>query len=95
MKDSTFQANKQASITRRPRLRCPSKASLHALYSVHLFTHCSTMLGYIVYSLYGYMHTGRSRTRGKTTNKRLLLAEETSSLDQYTASQEEKSKEVA
>jgi hypothetical protein len=59
-----------------------------------LLTHCSTMLGYIVYSLIGYMHKGQDHTLGKTANKRLPLDLETSLLNGYTGSQKYSSQEV-
>src|SRR6266487_2889864 len=71
MKDSIFQVIKQPSTTHYRWLRHPSRARLHSSHlissTVHLVTHCSTTLDYIVYSLIGYMH---NRALGKATNQR-------------------------
>ncbi len=99
MEDNTFQGIKQPCITHYRWHRDPSRASLSASHIissiVHLLIHCSTMLDRVVCIPNGYMHTGRSRTRGKTTNKRLVEDEDSRYQIGYTASQEYKSQEVA
>ncbi len=100
MKDSIFQVVKQPCITHYRWHRDPSRASLYASHLISsivpLLIHCSTMLDRVVCIPNGYMHTGRSRTRGKTTNKRLALDLETSLLSDYTASHQKfLSQEVA
>jgi hypothetical protein len=99
MKDSMFQI-KHPSTPYYQWLRHSSRASLHASHpissTIHLLTHCTTMSAIVVCRPNGYMHNELDRASGKTTNKRLLLDLETSSLNNYTAShQKYSSQEVA